>query len=289
MLRTVRKSPTVHRRRLGGELRGMREAAGRTHREVAERLDCSQGKISQIELGRVPVRTSDVRLMAEFYGAAAERVTSLVELAQGSKQRGWWQEHPSTARRPGFETYLGLETAAQAVSCFGVDPVPELLQTAEYSAALFAGQRRELDEAEIADRLAVTTTRQQRLLGEHPLELWAVLDESVLRRVVGGPVVMRAQLEHLVLMSYRGNVTLQVLPFDAGAHALMGDRVTVFSFPDTADQQVVNLGDSANSRFLDRPAETAPYLAAFERVCTTALAPKDSSALISTIADQWGG
>lgn len=280
------KSPTVHRRRLGSELRRLREAARRTHREVAAHLDCSQGKISQIELGRVPVRTSDVRLMAGFYGASEERIAELVDLAQGSKQRGWWQEHPSAAARTGFETYLGLETAAQAVSQFGVDPVPELLQTADYSAALLAADAT-LGSSEITDRLSVTTTRQQRLLGEQPLELWSVLDEAALRRCVGGPAVMRGQLEHLVLMGYRRNVTLQVLPFGAGAHPLMGDRVAVFSFPDPADPQVVHLGDSVNSRFLDKPAEAAPYLDAFKRVCTAALSPKDSSALISTIADQW--
>ncbi len=282
----VSKSPTVHRRRLGSELRRLREAAKRTHREVAAHLDCSQGKISQIELGRVPVRTSDVRLMADLYGARDDRVAALIDLAQGSKQRGWWQEHPTAAGRPGFETYLGLETAAKAVSQFGVDPVPELLQTADYSAALLAADAT-LGEPEVADRLAVTSTRQQRLLGEQPLELWVVLDESALRRCVGGASVMRGQLEHLVLMGYRRNVTLQVMPFDAGAHPLMGDRVSVFSFPDAADPQAVHLGDSANSRFLDKPVDTKPYLEAFRAVCTAALSPKESNTVISTIADGW--
>ncbi|RCW47031.1 helix-turn-helix protein [Halopolyspora algeriensis] len=281
------ESPTVHRRRLGSALRRLRETAGRTHREVAAYLDCSQGKVSQIELGRVPVRTSDVRLMAEFYGADTDQASSLIELAQGSKQRGWWQEYPSTAQRAGFETYLGLETAATAVSCFGADPVPELLQTAEYSGALLGAEDPGLDGGGIDERLTVISKRQQRLLGEHPLELWAVLDESALRRAVGGPAVMRAQLEHLVLMGYRRNVTLQVLPFTAGAHPLMGDRVAVFSFPDPADPQVVHVGDSVNSRFLDDLAETRPYLSVFESVCAAALPPKDSNALISTIADQW--
>jgi transcriptional regulator with XRE-family HTH domain len=285
----VRKSPTVHRRRLGSELRRMREEAGRTHREVAAHLDCSQGKISQIELGRVPVRTSDVRLMAEFYGADSEQVTTLTDLAQDSKQRGWWQEYPSTAQRPGFETYLGLETAAKAVSCFGSEPIPELLQTVEYSNAVLASDQRNLSAAEVQERLTVITTRQQRMLGDNPLELWAVLDEAALRRAVGGAAVMRSQLEHLVLMGYRRNVTIQVLPFGVGGHPLMGDRIAVFSFPDPADPQVVHLGDSANSRFMDKAADTRDYLAAFEKVCTTALGPKESSAFISAVADEWGG
>lgn len=282
------KSPTVHRRRLGSELRRLRENAGRTHREVAAHLDCSQGKISQIELGRVPVRTSDVRLMAEFYGAADDQLSGLIDLAQDSKQRGWWQEFPSTAQRPGFETYLGLETAAKAVSCFGAAPVPELLQTAEYSRAALARDQHDLSDEEIHERLTVIATRQQRMLGETPLEVWAVLDESALRCLVGGPAVLRAQLEHLVLMGYRRNVTIQVLPFTAGGHPLMGDRVTVFSFPDSKDPQVVHLGDSANSRFFDKPEETRPYLGAFERVCAAALGPKESSAFISAVADQCG-
>lgn len=279
------KSPTVHRRRLGNELRTMREGAGRTHREVAAHLDCSQGKISQIELGRVPVRTSDVRLMAEFFGAGDEQARALVDLAQGSKQRGWWQEYPSTAARPGFETYLGLETSARAVSWFGGDPLPELLQTEEYGTALLTSRDRDLDAAGVRERLAVTAARQQRLLGEDSLELWAVLDEAALRRCVGGPVVMRNQLEHLVRMSYRRNVTVQVLPFDAGGHPLVADQVTVFSFPDEADPEVVHLGDSINSRFLDRTADAAGYLTAFQAVCEQALAPKESSAFISAVAD----
>lgn len=281
------QSPTVHRRRLGNELRRLREAAKRTHREVAAHLDCSQGKISQIELGRVPVRTADVRLMAEFYGAPPERIDELLDLAQGSKQRGWWQEYPTVARRNGFETYLGLETAASAVSSFGSDPIPELLQTSEYAAALLDTGTSPLSESELAERESVTANRQQRLLGEEPLELWAVLDEAALRRRVGDPRIMRAQLEHLVLMSYRRNVTIQVLPFESGEHSLMGDRVTVFSFPDRDDPQVVHLGDSTNSRFLDKAGETEPYLTAFERVCAASLGPKDSTSLISEVADLW--
>lgn len=283
----MHNSPTVHRRRLGGELRRLREKAGRTHREVAAHLDCSQGKISQIELGRVPVRTSDVRLMAEFYGIGGDRITDLLELAQGSKERGWWQRYPTTAQRPGFETHLGLETAAKAVSCFGADPIPELLHTAEYGAALFGTELHVPGESDRQERLTVTTTRQQRLLGNEPLELWAVLDEAALRRSVGGPVVMRQQLEHLVLMGYRRNVTIQVLPFGHGGHPLMGERISVFSFPDDADPQVVHVGDAAGSRFLDKPADTGDYLTAFERVCGVALPPKDSSAFISAVADDW--
>lgn len=282
---SVGKSPTVHRRRLGSELRRLREVAGRTHREVAAHLDCSQGKISQIELGRVPVRTSDVRLMAEFYGAG-DQLDSLIDLAQDSKQRGWWQQYPSTAQRPGLQTYLGLETSAKAVSCFGSDPMPELLQTTDYTRALLTSDSQVFTDDEIAERLKVMTTRQQRLLGDRPLELWAVLDESALRRCVGGPGVMRQQLEHLVLLGYRRNVTIQVLPFRVGGHPLMGDRAAVFSFTDEADPQVVHLGDSANSRFLDKAADTSDYLKAFEQVCTQALNPKDSSAFVSSVADE---
>ena len=180
-----------------------------------------------------------------------------------------------------------LETAAKAVSCFGADPIPELLHTAEYGTALFGSELRPPAEADRQERLTVTTTRQQRLLGAEPLELWAVLDEAALRRSVGGPVVMRQQLEHLVLLGYRRNVTIQVLPFGHGGHPLMGERIAVFSFPSEADPQVVHVGDAAGSRFLDKPADTRDYLTAFERVCGIALPPKESSAFISAVADDW--
>ncbi|GAA4858333.1 MULTISPECIES: helix-turn-helix domain-containing protein [Saccharopolyspora] len=283
----MRKSPTVHRRRLGSELRRLRESAGRTHREVAAHLDCSQGKISQIELGRVPVRTSDIRLMAEFFGAGTAQLDALIDLAQDSKQRGWWQDYPSTALRPGLQTYLGLETAAAAVSSYGADPLPELLQTAEYGRALLAADAGQHGGGEAEERTEVLANRQHRLFGDDPLELWAVLDESALRRAVGGPAVMRRQLEHLVLLGYRRNVTIQVLPFRAGGHPLMGDRISVFSFPDDGDPQVVHLGDSANARFLDKPSDTGAYLTAFGELCRRAMSPKDTSAFISTVADDW--
>jgi transcriptional regulator with XRE-family HTH domain len=277
------KSPTVHRRRLGSELRRLREAAGLTHREVAVHLDCSQGKISQIELGRVPVRTSDVRLMAEFCGATAEQVAALVDLAQGAKQRGWWQQYPSTAHLPRLQTYLGLETAARAVHCFGTGPLPDLLQTQEYARELLTARIQQLD---IAEQLEILARRQHRLGGEHPLQVWAVLDESVVRRRIGGPGVMRHQLEQLVLLNYRRNITIQVLPFRAGAHPLLEDQVTVFSFPEEADPPVVHLGPTGGSRFLEKPSETDDYLAAFEQVSKLALPPKETTAFISAVASE---
>ncbi|MCP2333220.1 MULTISPECIES: helix-turn-helix domain-containing protein [Actinoalloteichus] len=279
-------NPTLDRRRLGTELRGLREAAGKTHREVAAHLDCSQGKISQIELGKVPVRTSDVRLMLEFYGAAADEFERLRTLASESKRVGWWQEYGKILQ-PGFDTYIGLEAGATALRSFHSDVVPSLLQTEEYARCSMAAGA---DPGCATGRLLrVQQRRQERLAAPEPLDLRVVIDEGALRRFVGGPGVLRAQLEHLVLVSYRRNVTVRVLPFSAGEHPLLGDNVTYVELPDPANPAVVFLQNSAACTFLDKPAQTRRYATALDQLEKLALDPRDSIRLIAGVADGIGG
>ncbi|ASO22970.1 transcriptional regulator with XRE-family HTH domain [Actinoalloteichus hoggarensis] len=272
----------LDRRLLGGELRALREAAGRTHREVADHLDCSQGKISQIELGKVPVRTSDVRLMLEFYGAPDELVDRLRGLAVESKKTGWWQPY-TKVMQPGFDTYIGLESAARRVLAFHSDLVPALLQTHDYArAVLGAGTA---SSATIALLLDALDKRQERLTGGTPLDYSVLLDEATLHRVVGSAVVQRAQLEHLVLMSYRRNVSVRVVPFGAGAHPLVGDNVSLVEVPDPAAPNVVCLQNSASCTYLDKPAQTRRYVTAFSRLDESALDARESGRLIAEVAD----
>ncbi|APU17810.1 MULTISPECIES: helix-turn-helix domain-containing protein [Actinoalloteichus] len=272
----------LDRRLLGGELRALREAAGRTHREVADHLDCSQGKISQIELGKVPVRTSDVRLMLEFYDAPDESIDRLRGLAVESKKTGWWQPY-TKVMQPGFDTYIGLESAARRVLAFHSDLIPALLQTHDYArAVLGAGTA---STATIGLLLDALDKRQERLIGSTPLEYSVLLDEATLHRAVGGVAVLRAQLEHLVLMSYRRNVSVRVLPFDAGAHPLVGDNVSLVEVPDPAAPNVVCLQNSASCTYLDKPVQTRRYVAAFSRLDDSALDARDSGRLIAEIAD----
>lgn len=277
-------SPTLRRRRLGSELRRLRESTGLTHRQVAEHLDCSQGKISQIELGRVPVRTSDVRLMLQLFGADEATASTLLAQARESKEKGWWWQYTG-ALPPGFDTLLSLEADARSVSTFDIDLVPGPLQTADYARAVLAARGVGTSEAEAL--LAVLGHRQRRLAGQGALGIRAVVDEAALRRVVGGVDVMRAQLRHLVAASYRSSITLQVLPFAVGAHPLLGEGVVVFEFADPGDPRSAVVQGSSGYRALDRAEDVGRCAEALDMLRAIALAPKESAQRIAEIADSF--
>ncbi|GAA2783428.1 MULTISPECIES: helix-turn-helix domain-containing protein [Crossiella] len=279
------QSPTVGRRRLGTELRQLREAAGLTHVQVAEALDCSQGKISKIETGRVPVRTLEVRAMAELYGAAEDRVEILLGLAKDSKQKGWWQSYGTGAVPPGFDTFLGLEAAASSLRTFSSGLIPGLLQTKEYAYELLNAWS-PVERTDVESSLALRLARQERLTGVNPLSLWAVVEEAALRRLVVPADAMRQQLRHLLHLAYRANVTVQVLPNSAGAHPLIGDNVALLEFPDPVDPPVVFLENSAGWQGMKKAAEVRRYKLAMDHLTMAAMSQKDSVALIAKIADE---
>jgi transcriptional regulator with XRE-family HTH domain len=273
-------SPTVRRRRLGTELRGLRERVNMTHAQVAAELDCSQGKISHIELGKVPVRVPDLNLMCQLYNVSAPHQDILTKLAKEGRQRGWWEVY-AEALQNGFATYVGLETEARSLRMFNIDLVPGVLQTETYMRRVIQASRPDLSDAEVQQRVEVRLARQERLGAEdHPLEIWVVLDEAAIRRVVGGKKVMRAQLQHLLKQGDLPNVTIQVLPFDIGEHPIIGDKLTLIEFADPADPFVVYLENSASCVCLEEPEEVRSYRLNFERLTAAALSPLDSARLI---------
>jgi transcriptional regulator with XRE-family HTH domain len=179
-------SPTVRRRRLAAELRRLREAARMTCEEVAEHLECSASKISRVETGRSSVSPRDVRDMLEVYGVDAQQRDSLVQLARDSRQKGWWHAYNDTLQ-PWFVTYVGLETAASEIRNFEVDLIPGLLQTADYARAVIRAGNINVTDEEIERGVALRMERQPLLTRDKPPQLWAVIDEAALRRLVGGP------------------------------------------------------------------------------------------------------
>ena len=279
-------SPTLPRRRLGAELRRLREAMGLTHREVAEHLDCSQGKVSQIELGRVPVRTSDVRLMLALYCSDETTASTMLTLAKESKPNGWWGKYTGVLA-PGFDTLLSLEADARSVATFDIDLVPGPLQTTDYARAVLAARGVGAQETEAL--LAVLAHRQRRLAGQDALGIRAVVDEAALRRVVGGADVMRAQLRHLVAASYRSSITVQVLPFSVGAHPLLGEGVVLFEFADPADPSAAFVAGTSGYRAVDKAEDVARRVEALDMLRSIALAPKESAQCIAEIADSFSG
>jgi transcriptional regulator with XRE-family HTH domain len=210
-------------------LRRRREGAGITIDIVAEQLECSASKISRIETGHTTATPRDVRDMLGVYGVVGAEQEELIQISREARQKGWW--HPYTAVLTG--AYVGLEQAARSIRAYEQQVVPGLLQTEEYAKAMIRAARPDITMEEVDRRVRVRLNRQSLLSQDDAIDLWVVLDEAVLSRPIGGDEVMRAQLERLVEAAGLPNVTLQLLPFEAGAHAGMDGTFAILDFPET--------------------------------------------------------
>jgi transcriptional regulator with XRE-family HTH domain len=275
-------SPTIRRRRLALELRRLRETARLTCEDVAEHLECSASKISRMETGRVSVSPRDVRDMLDLYAVPQEQRESLVQLARDSRQKGWWHAY-SDAMQPQFATYVGLESAASEIRIYEVSLIPGLLQTEDYARAVVRAGMMNSPHEDIERRVALHMARQPAVTRDDPPKVWAVVDEAALRRCVGGPAVMRPQLEHLLGHHAIPNVEIQVIPFAAGAHPGMGRPFVILVFSDVIDTDVVYLEDLASALYVEDAAEVARYNMFFNHLRATALSFDDSRALIRSV------
>ena len=221
-----------------------------------------------------------VATLLDHYGVASDEVRGqLLELARDSGQQDWWHSFPDAVPR-WFERFMAAENSAVGVEKFETQIVPGLLQTPEYARAVLRAANTSLDDDEIDRRVTVRMERQKRLTGEEPLTLWAVLDESVLRRHVGGVDVMRAQLDHLAVCATRPNITIQVLPFALGAYAAFGFPFTIMAFPGVAGGEVVHMDQLHSGLYLEREPDLRRYKLAMNRLRAAALDPERSRELI---------
>jgi transcriptional regulator with XRE-family HTH domain len=268
-------SPTVMRILLGARLRRLREASRISVDEAGYVLRASPSKISRLENGRVSVKDRDIVDLLAFYGVTDEaRREELRAMAAGANSRGWWHDYSDIL--PGwFEEYIGLEEAATQIRGYEVQLVPGLLQTEDYARAVTLLEYS--NPKEINRRVSLRMTRQAILSRPEPTSLWVVLDEAALRRPIGGPSVMRAQLKHLIEMSQRPNVTIQVAPFKIGGHPAVGGPFSVLHFAESDLSDVVYLEQLASSQYLDRQDVIDKYLTVMERLCIEAASPADSS------------
>lgn len=278
-------NPTVRRRRLGQELRRLRELKGMTAEEVAERLLVSQSKISRLENGRRSISQRDVRDLCGVYEVEDQRVVdSLMQMAKDSRQQGWWHAFGDVP----YSVYIGLETDAASLRVYDPQVVPGLLQTRPYAEALISGALPETTPADIEKRVQVRLRRQERISApESPLRLWTVLDESALRRVVGNRSLMREQLEHLVEQSQLPHVTVQVIPFDMGAHPGLNGQYAILEFPDASDSSVVYIEGVTSDLYLEKPADVQKYSVMYEHLRAQALNVEQSRQLIADIAKDY--
>ena len=277
---TVDRSPTIRRRQLIAELKRLRESADLTQAEVAKRLDWHHTKLFRIESGRTGPHPNDVRVMLEVYGVTDRiRRDALVQLAKDGRQRGWWYSYRDVL--PGrYEFFIGLEAEAVSIRAFELAVIPGLLQTEDYARALAHGGPLELDHEEIERRIEVRMTRQQVLAKPGRPQIWAILDESAIRRVVGGPTVMRAQLQMLVAVSEQGKTTVQVAPYSVGAHPGTAGSFTILGFAEPGEIDVVYMETIGGNISVDKFEEVQHYATAFDHLRAVALSPDDTRVML---------
>jgi hypothetical protein len=283
----TRSSPTVKRRRLAAELRKAREVAGLTIEEVAEELEWSSAKISRIENAHVGVLPRDVKFLLRTYGHkdGDELWDVLLTLARESRQKGWWHQY-GDAIPSWFQVYVGLEAEASSLSCYQAEYMHGLLQTREYARTVHRASLPNASDEEIEQLVEVRMARQDLMASPDAPQLWLVLNEAVLRRVVGGPAVMHEQLIWLAEAASMPTVTLQILPFSDGAHASMDSSFTVLGFPEDTDPQVVYLEYHSGSLYLEKREEVSRYTLIFDHLRAAALPVDASRTLIRRCAEE---
>lgn len=280
-------SPTVRRRRLGIEMRRLREEAGLLIETVARELECSMSKISRIETGKTIARSRDIRDMLTLYGVTDERRRdTLLTLAREAQQHGWWEQYDRILP-PGFNTYIGLEAEATTVRNYELQFVPGLLQTPDYARAVDAAARYGGNGRHREQFLTASLTRQERLIDRYdPLRVHTVLDESVLRRPVGGAEVMGMQLWKLRDLTDLPNVTIQVLPLAEAGEAGLPGQFVLLEFADPGDGDIAFVDTPMDVLCLQKAGEVAWYRSAHDRLIRTALNPDDSRRWLETAAGE---
>jgi transcriptional regulator with XRE-family HTH domain len=279
--------PTVRRRRLGSELRRLREAQSIKLEEVADRLGVAPSTLSRIETGKAPTRSAYLSSMLDFYGVDdPSQRQMLVEMAREGHRKGWWAVWEDVLPT-GFGIYVGLEAEATSLRVYEALVVHGLLQTEEYARAVMTTVRRRQSAAEIDRLVALRMQRQEVLLRADPIALWIILDEAVIRRAMGPPELMYRQLLHLVEASQMPNVTLQVVEFCSGLHPALNGPFTIIEFPERFDPDVVySEGVGGQAYIEEREKEVRARAEVFDLLRATALPPADSAELIRALSTQ---
>jgi transcriptional regulator with XRE-family HTH domain len=275
-------SPTVAQRRLARELRRLRLDAGFTIEQAAEKLELSPSTISRMETAQVGVKRRDVRELLDLYEVTGAQREHLLRLAGESRQHAWWHEFKDLPNLP----LASLEAGAASIWQYSALLIPGLLQTEEYAREVLRKIRLDATRDDIERRLRLRMKRQALLTDENAPQFWAVLDEAVLRRRVGGRQVMRQQLERLIDATALPSVTLQVLPFASGAHAAMDGEFTILKYPEPADPDVVFIENTGGDVYLEDPDVTRRYTSIFDHLRATALDPAESVRILAATKDE---
>jgi transcriptional regulator with XRE-family HTH domain len=285
-------SPTVRRRRLAAELRGIRESKGKSGDAVAAALKWSPSKISRYERARTGLRPREVERLLDYYQITGPRRDLLLGLAEDAAQKGWWEEYADTLSED-YQQFIGLEHEATSMAIWHVDVVTGLFQTEGYARHIISSYSRVEPVAPgmIGRQVRVRMQRQQ-VLAREGLQLSVVLDESILQRRIGDDAVMYEQLQCLAREAARPNITLQVLPLDA-QHTVFGESFVIFGFGADSDamlQDVVSTEHLRTGFTLEGERETYLHRIAFQMLADASLDPAASRALIlETAESHWSG
>jgi transcriptional regulator with XRE-family HTH domain len=275
-----RQTPTVRLRRLAAELRTLRASAGLTQDEVGERTGINVATLYRIEHARVRPQTRTLRTLLDLYGADQELQADMIGLLRDARQRGWLHAYQSELPEQ-YTTYIGFEGEARSVWNYESLFIPGLLQTEDYARAVIRAVLPWASRDEVERRVEVRMERQEVLRNDNPLELWVIVDEAALRRQVGGPAVMRAQLNHLMEAAELPNITFQLIPFSDGAHAGMLGSFVFMQFAEASIPDVIYVDSMAGDLFLEAEADVRRYRLVFEHLRAVAASPDDSRSLVA--------
>ena len=280
-----RQTPTVRLRRLAAELRSLRASSGLTRDEVVERTGINAVTMYRIEHARVRPQTRTLRTLLDLYGVEKEQQAELVGLLRDARERGWLHAYQSELPEQ-YMTFIGFEGEAESAWDYESLFVPGLLQTEDYARAVITGVLPFASRDEVERRVEVRIERQEVLRDDNPAQLWGIVDEAALRRQVGSPAVMRAQFRHLMEASELPNVTFQVIPFDAGAHAGMPGSFIVLQFTEEAIPDVIYIDSMAGDLFLEAESDVRRYKLIFEHLRAVAASPDASRSLLASLATE---
>jgi len=272
---SVTVSPVARRRELGSLLRSLRTRTGLTTEEVAERLGVSRSKISRLENGRRGASSADIARLCELYQVDDEYRSRLAELAVEGKQRAWWQRLNLT-----YGDYVGLEAEAESISDYALALVPGLLQTPDYARAIVRAGGPALPASIVEERVQARVIRQRLLAAAAGPRFVAVLDESVLHRVVGSPSVMVAQLRQILEMSRLPNVTIRIVPYDAGTVVSGVNKFIILRFALADIPDIVLIEDLTDHQYVDGADDVAVYNTTFQRLLSLSADPVASRAMV---------
>jgi len=279
-------SPTARQRELGTRLRGLRNEHNLTVEDVAERLLCSATKISRLETGARRPSLRDVRDLCGIYEVDASTSAELMSLAKEARAAGWWTQYDDLNLDP----LIGLEDAATTITCYSMFYMPGLLQTREYAQGIISIVAPKMDPHVVQQRVDARLRRQQLLSGDSGPRYNVLLDENVIRRGVGDPELIAAQLEKVLETIDAGRAVVQVIPFSAGAYATADGYFVLLEFEGRADLwPVVYIEGLAGNQYLDRKGDIARYRECIDYLKARALSPQESESLIAKARADYTG